>query len=412
MKMRILTINRYNLIMSAFSIFVDELHIVLQHINKPDYKPSTVLLNTLDRSPLEDIGSVRSMIVDAIERLKPLDNIPIESFYWDLHEILQSRFILGLTLEQTAERLHVSVRNLQRMQKAAITVLAQELWNRAKGERLGQEDTYQAIDWKTQSEIELESLLSSSPYENSNISETVNSALELKAVLFTLHGVEISVGYLQEDLLADIHPSILKQILISTLNHLSKIYKNCRIEIYALLEDGVVVISINGTIALGRPINSQDILSELFIPHDVQVAFSENEGNFSLQIKIKPIGQRVVMVIEDNPDLIQFFKRATVGTPYHIIHISQPHKIFDLIADVKPNIIVLDVMLPEIDGWQMLTHLHLNPLTRPIPKIVCSVVKEGDLAIALGASMFLAKPITHKQFLDALDRVFIQEAPK
>ena len=213
---------------------------------------------------------------------------------------------------------------------------------------------------------------------------------------------------MQENLSADIHPSILKQILVSALNQLSNIFKNSQIEIYALLEDGMVVISINGNVTLSNVVKVQDILSEIFIPQLVQVSFSEKEGNFSLQIKIRPIGQRVVMVIEDNPDMIHFFKRATVGTPYHIVHIPQPRNIFDLISEGKPDIIVLDVMLPEIDGWQLLTHLHENPLTRPIPKIVCSVVKEGDLAVALGASSFLAKPINHKQFVDALDCVFIQ----
>lgn len=395
--------------MNDFDSFVNELHNVLKNINKPDFKPSEVILSFLGQ---EDIIGTRSMIISAIEQLKPDKDLPKESDYWEFFEILQSRFILGLTLEQTAERRQISVRNLQRIQKAAITILAQELWNRIKQGKGDETDTFQAIDWKTQSELEIESLLSSTDYEKSNVEEIVKSIFEFKDVLFSLHGVQINIGYLQENLFADIHPSLLKQILISTINQLSKIFTNSQIEIYVLSEDGFVAIYFNGTRETTNFNQEQDILSRIFIPNNIKASFTEKEGNFSLQIKLKSIGQKVVMVIEDNLDMVHFFRRATVGTPYHIIHVSQPMNIFELVNKEKPDVIVLDVMLPDIDGWKLLTYLHENPLSRPIPKIVCSVVKESDLALALGASVFLSKPIQHKQFISALDQVSILALPK
>jgi CheY-like chemotaxis protein len=75
------------------------------------------------------------------------------------------------------------------------------------------------------------------------------------------------------------------------------------------------------------------------------------------------------------------------------------------VEDHRPAIIVLDVMLPDIDGWQLLTHLHEHPLTRSTPVIVCSVVKEEALALALGATIFLAKPVEPERFVEALDQV-------
>ena len=401
--------NKNRPIMNDFDSFVNELHSLLKNINKPEFKLSKGISSFLGQ---EDIIGSRSIIISAIEQLKPADTLPKESDYWDFFEILHSRFVLGLTLEQTAERRQISVRNLQRMQKAAITILAEELWNRSKKGKAEQPDTYQAIDWKTQSEIEIESLLNSTDYEKSNVEEIAKTIFEFKDVLFSLHGVQISIGYLQENLYADIHPSVLRQILISTINQLSKIFINSQIEIYALSEDGFVAIYFNGTRDSSDVIQEQDIISRIFIPNDIQASFTEKGGFFSLLIKLKPIGQKVVMVIEDNLDMIHFFKRATVGTPYHIIHVSQPQDIFDLVNNEKPDIIVLDVMLPDIDGWKLLTYLHENPLSRPIPKIICSVVKESDLALALGASVFLSKPIQHKQFISALDQVSNLALPK
>lgn len=391
--------------MNEFTAFQNELQIVLKNINKPDFQLPEAVAGWLGQ---EDMVGVRSLIVNAVERLKPDENIPKESYYWEFYEILHLRYILGLTLEQTAERRQISVRNLQRLQKAAVSVLAQDLWDRSRQGTAEHADTFQGIDWKTQSEIEIESLLSATDYEKSNVAEIAKSVLEFKDVLFFLHGVQINIGYLQENLLADIHPTILKQILVSAINQLSKIFTNSQIDIYAIFEYGLVLFYFNGTDKSGKVIEEGDILSKIFIPQDIQASFTEQDGVFSLQIKIKPVGHRVVMVIEDNLDMIHFFKRATVGTPYHIVHVSQPQNIFELIGKEKPDILVLDVMLPDVDGWKLLTYLHENPLSRSIPKIVCSVVKEGDLALALGASIFLSKPIQHKEFINALDQVFTQ----
>ncbi len=68
--------------------------------------------------------------------------------------------------------------------------------------------------------------------------------------------------------------------------------------------------------------------------------------------------------------------------------------------------IVLDIMLPDIDGWELLTNLHEYPGTRAIPVIICSVVKQEELAEALGAALYVAKPVMRKQFIEALDTVF------
>ena len=69
-----------------------------------------------------------------------------------------------------------------------------------------------------------------------------------------------------------------------------------------------------------------------------------------------------------------------------------------------PSIIVLDVMLPDMDGWELLAHLHEHPPTRSIPILVCSVVREEELALALGAKLYLSKPVRRQQFIQALDQ--------
>jgi CheY-like chemotaxis protein len=65
---------------------------------------------------------------------------------------------------------------------------------------------------------------------------------------------------------------------------------------------------------------------------------------------------------------------------------------------------VLDVLLPDTDGWELLTYLHEHPATRALPILVASVVHGEELALALGATAYLSKPVRRQQFIQALDQ--------
>jgi CheY-like chemotaxis protein len=70
----------------------------------------------------------------------------------------------------------------------------------------------------------------------------------------------------------------------------------------------------------------------------------------------------------------------------------------------QPAAIVLDVMMPGRDGWEVLQVLKSHPATRHIPVVVCSVLQERDLALALGAAELLVKPVARPDLLRALGR--------
>jgi CheY-like chemotaxis protein len=127
-----------------------------------------------------------------------------------------------------------------------------------------------------------------------------------------------------------------------------------------------------------------------------------------LWIKLPSVGRINVLVVDDNLDVVHFYQRSTEGTSYRIIHLEDGRKLFDEIQKTVPDIIVLDVMLPYLDGWELLMQLHANPLTKPIPVVVCSVIREEELALSLGATRFIAKPVQSGSFIQALDLVLAQ----
>ncbi|MCS7062316.1 MAG: response regulator, partial [Anaerolineae bacterium] len=73
--------------------------------------------------------------------------------------------------------------------------------------------------------------------------------------------------------------------------------------------------------------------------------------------------------------------------------------------ETTPAAIILDVMMPEVDGWQILQELRRRPLTARTPIIICSVFNNPALALSLGATRYLLKPVRRDDVLRVLAEV-------
>jgi CheY-like chemotaxis protein len=72
---------------------------------------------------------------------------------------------------------------------------------------------------------------------------------------------------------------------------------------------------------------------------------------------------------------------------------------------LKPFAITLDIMMPGVDGWQVLDNLKGDPDTRNIPVIICSIIEDLEKGFNLGATDYLLKPILEDDLVNALDRL-------
>jgi CheY-like chemotaxis protein len=74
----------------------------------------------------------------------------------------------------------------------------------------------------------------------------------------------------------------------------------------------------------------------------------------------------------------------------------------ELAEQLVPDAIILDVMMPDMDGWELLQRLRSLPSTSAIPVIICSVFSDPELAFSLGASAVLSKPVKQADILETL----------
>jgi CheY-like chemotaxis protein len=113
-------------------------------------------------------------------------------------------------------------------------------------------------------------------------------------------------------------------------------------------------------------------------------------------------GSRVLLVVDDNEGIITLFRRYLGGHNWRVLGATSGAQAHQMIAQTPPTVVILDVMMPDEDGWEVLTTLLAHETTREIPIIVCSVLNESQLALTLGATAYLTKPVTRQSLLQAL----------
>jgi PAS domain S-box-containing protein len=113
----------------------------------------------------------------------------------------------------------------------------------------------------------------------------------------------------------------------------------------------------------------------------------------------------VVLVIEDNEESQTYLARALRRHPYHVLFAGDGLQGLSMARQLLPAVIILDVVMPTLDGWSVLAQLKQEPALAHIPVIVHSVIEDPELARQLGAAESLSKPAPRDALLAALERL-------
>lgn len=409
--------------MGPFEVFETDLRDALANLYDPLYQRTDSLCSVFGDAIGRDAGAVRAAIIEAIEALRPGSSVPADVPVRRYHELLYYRYVQGLTQESAAERMAISPRYLRDLQWKAVRALARHLWERTQtrapsggdgpeeqGEPLVEQAASASREWQAQMEQELASLRRSAPNTGADLSTTARATAELARTLALERRVELIVELAQDDIRVLIHPSALRQMLLKAITEMAQKMTCGTIRLLIGRKDGEARIRLSG-----RPVVQQEsldlaLIGEILAAHRGSVQVGEDGDVLDLVLRLplmSPSNRVTVLVVDDNEDLVSFYRSYTAGTVYELVHVTEGRCVFEAVEAHKPELIVLDVMLPDpdIDGWELLVHLHEHPETRSIPVIVCSVIRDEELALALGAVRYLPKPVRRRQFIEALDQV-------
>ena len=111
-----------------------------------------------------------------------------------------------------------------------------------------------------------------------------------------------------------------------------------------------------------------------------------------------------VLVIDDDDNAQDMMRKFLEKQNVSILQAKSGEDGLKLAAEYMPDAITLDVMMPEMDGWEVLTALQANEATKNIPVIMLTMADEPDIGFSLGATDYLTKPVNWDQLSGILNR--------
>ena len=117
--------------------------------------------------------------------------------------------------------------------------------------------------------------------------------------------------------------------------------------------------------------------------------------------------QKTVLIIEDEEDAAELFAEMMRVSGFHVVKTSSTAPAIAMMTNEKPDVVLLDIMMPDVSGLDILRQMRANPVLLNIPVIVVSAMSmPTDIrhSMEAGASTYLTKPVGFIDLKEAVDR--------
>lgn len=415
--------------MAAFTYdeFVSDLRSALHYLYDPVHLRRSPLVRVFGLvKEFDPAAALQNLLTGAIHSMKPGEDEPPQSPAWHIYDILNLQYLRQFERDMVAGQLGISDRQLRREQRLALEALAQVLWQRhrpagsdlAAASPLAGKDTgglggeHLIEPPEPGLATELAGLKDPAFQQLGPLADVFATITHLTAPLAKQWKAPLEIA-LPEDL-ADIPVPhlVLRNILLTVLSVAIPRSGERPVCLEARWMDGILELVIAGQgEGVSHPLlidhsepSMQAALSIVGL-YGVTVEFPTPDNNYQVYVRIAAARQTPVLVIDDNPDWHELLKRYAVGSRFRVIGSRDPQTALGLARSMQPALIVLDVMMPNVDGWQILSILRGDPQIGAVPIILCSILPLEGLALSLGVNAFLQKPVTQEQFLAALEKL-------
>ena len=120
--------------------------------------------------------------------------------------------------------------------------------------------------------------------------------------------------------------------------------------------------------------------------------------------EIVATGTATVLVVDDDVTVRDVVTRALTDDGIHVLTAADGEEGLRLARMRRPNLIFLDVMMPKMDGWAVLTALKGDRETAEIPVVMLTIMNETEMGYMLGAAEYLSKPIDRERLAAVMSK--------
>jgi len=386
----------------------------LEHLHDTAYLQVHPLLPQITTTATSDrltrAQKLRGLLKDTLETLRPQAGTPASSPEWRSYLALRYRYVQGMSMAQTESKLGVSLRQLQRELHKGLDALSQLLWDRRMTDAMAVASSIKPVSSELQ---ELESELSQWELarQPSEVKTLVQDTLWMLTPIPEQQALTVQIDL----------PTHLPPVLIDSTLTRQALFKVIRliarpsspVVLRASLRQWHVDLILQGQQTKVPPDAQDWQMAELLIGQQGgALAIQESPaGGQQIVLSLPRANQTRVLMIDDNQAIHRLFERYLAPHQYEVLHAYSGQEALRLAVEARPHLITLDVMLPNMDGWQILRDLTQNPATKNIPVIVCSVLQEPALAFSMGARAYLKKPVERVELATTLAQLYSPASP-
>jgi CheY-like chemotaxis protein len=375
----------------------------LEHLYDTAYLETHPLLSQFPNQPADSrltrAQKLRGLLKETIEALRPPEGSPSGSPEWRSYLALRYRYVRGLSAGETESELGISLRQLQRELHKGLDAVAALLWDKRAGAAVSpMPDAAQDLHELDQWEISR---------QNCEVRTLVDDTLWMLKPLLDERSVTMQVDLPTNLAPVFVDATLTRHALFKVLRMLIRNSQPGTLSLRTRTEgtQTKIVLQSAERVTYEKEEDwkaAQLICQQQGVRLEVEPAAG---GGIEIVFALPQASQPRVLVIDDNAAIHTLFERYLAPHHYELLHARGGQEALQLATEKQPDAITLDVMMPNVDGWQVLRTLIGNPATARIPIIICSVLKEPELAFSLGARAYLKKPVERIELVSTLARL-------
>jgi len=112
--------------------------------------------------------------------------------------------------------------------------------------------------------------------------------------------------------------------------------------------------------------------------------------------------RRLVLAVEGDEGMMAFYRRYLERHGYQIVGLADADRVQLWVRELSPFAVLMDIMMPQVDGWKVLEKLKTSRETAHVPVVICSIGADEAQALSLGAAAYLTRPVLEKDLLQAM----------
>lgn len=395
--------------------FQNDVKDILNHLSDPAYLENHNLINlfyTGEDAPLTvRMHSLRATIQESINFLQPPEGTPANATEWRCYKILTFRYFQLKEWHVIEEELGLSQRQVQRDLKKGLDALISILWDHYISHNQEPDQRNQDTALETESydqELIKEELKNwEISYDLINLSQILEQALQLcKSLLNTEFHEQLDMSEVDANLYVMVDQVLTKQGLYKIFSMIGDSSEDLQLQIKTRkVNDFFFELSFTFNTANIHTMEHWSIAQLFFTIQGLRHLITESNGTTIISV-ILPVNKQIsCLVIDDVESVRRLIERMLGSYGIQVFGADNYHAALNLIQLVKPDFILLDILMPKMDGWQMIKNLKTNAETSDIPVIICSVLFEPELSQAVKAAAYIRKPINRLELIKTLQEL-------